>query len=56
MDRNELEGLAEVYESGFSAIEDVLDDAELSVEEKLEAIEDVVRGEEDEPAGSGREV
>ncbi|MEK7247711.1 MAG: hypothetical protein AAB092_04480 [Chloroflexota bacterium] len=44
MERNELEGLVAVYESGFVAIQGILEDDELRAREKLDAIGDVVFG------------
>lgn len=47
MDRNELEGLVSVYEGGFEQIQSILDDGELTSREKLDAIGDVVLGDDE---------
>jgi hypothetical protein len=47
MQRNELEGLVSVYEGGFEEIQSILDDDELTAREKVEAIDDVVSGEDE---------
>lgn len=44
--RSEMEETIAAYEAQQAALDDVLDDDELSPEEKLEAIENVLDGEE----------
>lgn len=47
MDRGDLEGLISVYEGGYEEIQGILEDNELSTLEKVDAISDVVYGDED---------
>lgn len=53
MQRNEMEGLVSVYEGGFEEIQDILEDDELTAEEKIDAICDVVYGEDEVTTGDG---
>ncbi len=48
MQRNDFESTVALYESGYDSIESVLDDDALSAREKLDAIEDIVYGTDDE--------
>lgn len=47
MARNRLEELVAVYESGLEAIQAILEDDELRAREKLDAIGDVVFGDDE---------
>jgi hypothetical protein len=47
MERNDLEGLVSVYEGGFEEIQGILEDEDLTAREKVDAISDVVYGDEE---------
>lgn len=47
MENDDKNGMLSAYETGFDDIEDILDDESLSAREKLEAIEDLVYGDDD---------
>ena len=47
MENDDKNGMLSAYEAGFDDIEDVLDDESLSARDKLEAIEDLVYGDDD---------
>lgn len=42
MERSELEALVAVYERGFRAIEEIFEDDDLTADDKVDAIGDVV--------------
>lgn len=42
MQRSELEGLVAVYERGFAAIQEILEDDEIRARDKIDAICEVV--------------
>lgn len=46
MVRGDLEGLVSVYEGGYEEIQGILEDDELTALEKVDAISDVVYGDE----------
>jgi hypothetical protein len=48
VERNDLEGLIAVYEGGFTEIQSIIDDPDLTSREKVDEIADIVYGDTEE--------